>query len=294
MYFNELVNSIELNKYSVHGLEVYLNGGIVHSYGDTQDKRYPIYSATKTITSIAVGMAVDEKKLSIDKPILFYIPESVRVKLPTSYIKVYETINIIDLLTMSVKGFPFRPKGDSWLKDAFSYPVNVPGDGKVYYSNISAYLVGVATSYAVGEHLYEYLNRKLFAPLGIVNPAYGSCPDGYFYGASHMKLTVNELSRIGLLLYNKGMFENKRILSEEYIANATCFSGNNHVAFDGGSEKKRDYGYLIWSYRDSFSMNGKWGQKCLILPEQKKVITYLSSMENNSEKFMECIEKYLL
>ncbi len=284
MDFQGLVSEIELNKWSVHGIEVYQHNKLVEAYGDTTESRYPIYSATKTITSIAAGMAVDDGRLGFSDYLLKYIPEESKSKLSEEQLNHYSVIRIRDLLTMSVQGFSFRPEGDSWLDYSLECPVTLESGGKVHYSNISAYLVGVATSAAVGENLYDYLDRRLFQPLGIKNPPYRKCPEGYFYGASHMELSVNELSRIGLLLYNKGLYQGKRIVSKAYIVEATSFSETETKA----------YGYLIWKYRDGYSINGKWGQRCLVLPNQGLIITYLSHMEDNDQQLLAAVEKYLL
>ena len=131
----------------------------------------------------------------------------------------------------------------------------------------------------------DYLTPRLFEPLGIQNPPCGRCPDGYFYGASQMELTVNELSRIGLLLYNGGVYDGRRIVSEAFVKQATSIRQMNR---EGG------YGYFIWKYRDGFSINGKWGQKCYVLPDKGLMVTYLAHMETNSGLLKECMEKHLL
>ena len=41
------------------------------------------------------------------------------------------------------------------------------------------------------------------------------------------------------------------------------------------------YGYFLWKYRDGVSINGKWGQKCYILPENELMISYLSHIDDN-------------
>ena len=54
------------------------------------------------------------------------------------------------------------------------------------------------------------------------------------------------------------------------------------------------YGYFIWKYHDGFSINGKWGQKCYILPKDELIITYLSHMEENSRDLQKSMEDKLL
>ena len=58
--------------------------------------------------------------------------------------------------------------------------------------------------------------------------------------------------------------------------------------------EKGGYGYFIWKYRDGFSINGKWGQKGYVLPEDEVMITFLSHMENGSDKLKKSMEKYLI
>jgi len=283
MNFEKIVEDIKKNNWNVFGVEVYVDGKLLHSYGDTIDTRYPIYSATKTITSIAVGMAVDDGKLDINKSILEYLPTDVVNSMPEKQVEVYKSITTKNLLTMSVSGYPFRPEGENWLVNALNYPISLKGEFN--YSNISAYLVGVVASCAVGEDLYQYLDRNLFEPLGIIKPPFEKCPDGYFYGASMMELTVHELSKIGLLLYNNGVYEGNRILSEEYVREATKVQQMNR---EGG------YGYFIWKYRDGYSINGKWKQKCYVLPKEKLVITYLSHIEEDIPELKESMERNIL
>lgn len=285
MSFDGFINDIQFNNLNVHGVEFYQKGKLVDSFGDTIQTRYPIYSATKTITSIAVGIAFDEGKIKMEESILKYLPSEVVEKLSKKQKEVYSNITVERLMTMSVKGYPFRPKGKSWLETSLRVPLESPEERVFDYSNIPAYLVGVAASCAVEEDLYEYLNRKLFTPLGIENPSYGRCPDGYFYGASNMELTVNELSRIGLLLYNNGVYENQRIISENYVRAATSVQQTN---------KEGGYGYFVWKYRDGFSINGKWKQKCYVLPSQEKIISFLSDIQDSAPVLKESMERNLL
>lgn len=285
MNFKAFAEDIEKNHWNVFGVEVYQDGRLIHQYGDTTEKRHPIYSATKAITAIAVGLAVDEGKLDIGKSVLEYLPAKFVDEMSREQIQVYEQITIKRLLTMSVSGYPFRAEGESWLKASLHYPVPDVHKREFNYSNISAYLVGVATSCALQEDLYEYLQRKLFEPLEIHNPPYIRCPDGYFYGASAMELTVHELSKIGLLLYHGGVYEGRRILSEEFVREATSVQQMNR---EGG------YGYFLWKYRDGFSINGKWKQKCYVLPKDGLVISYLSHIEEDNPQLKESMEKYIL
>lgn len=282
--FQKLIATIECNHWPVYGLEIRKNRELLHAYGDTRETRYPIYSATKSFVSTAAGIAVKEGKFSIKESVYEYLKSEVPAYATEEQKDVLKKLTIERLMTMSVKGYPFRPEGDDWLTDSLLYPLTDVETPEFNYSNIPAYLVGVALEKATGEHLADYLTPRLFEPLGIPNPVYGNCPAGHFYGASQMELTVEELGRLGQLYLNGGTWDRERILTEDWVKEATSVKTQCR---EGG------YGYFIWKYKDGFRITGKWGKRCFGFPATGMIVTYLSDMQNNSEDLteavMECI-----
>ena len=285
MDFEGFVSDIQLNGWNVFGAEVYENGELVHLYGDTNENLHDIYSATKAILSVAVGIAVEEKKFDIDKSILYYLPGNKVQAISPEQKEVFDKISVKRLMTMSVADIPFLAEGDSFIDFALKTKINNPDERVFNYSSINSYLVGVALTEALETDLGAFIEERIFKPLGITRFEYDRCPEGYFYGSSGTKLTVNELSRLGLLFYNRGVCDGERILSERYIDEATSIQQMNR---EGG------YGYFLWKYRDGFSINGMRGQKSYILPEQKLVISFLSDLEGGSEMLVKSMEKHIL
>ena len=285
MNFDAFVSDIKNNAWNVFGAEVYEDGVLTHSFGDTDGNLHGIYSATKSVLSIAVGIAVDEGRFDIDKPALYYMPAGKVAGLSAGQRSTFEKITIRRLLTMSVAGFPFRAEGDSYLDFALNTEILNPDEKVFNYNNINAYLVGVALTEALGTDLGAFIEDRVLSPLGITRFEYSRCPEGYFYGASGMKLTVNELSRLGLLLYNKGVYDGQRILSERYAIEATSVQQMN---------REGDYGFFFWKYRDGYSINGKWGQKCYVLPDGKLMVSFLSHIEDDTSMVRESMERNVL
>ncbi|MBO4925480.1 MAG: serine hydrolase [Clostridia bacterium] len=285
MNYAGFAGDIRRNGWQVYGAEVYENGALTWRFGDTEETRYPIYSATKTVTALAVGLAAEEGKLRLSDCILDHLPEEAARCMEDAQRAAYRHVTLRRLLTMSVAGYPFRPEGESWLRFSLGVPLPDAETPRFEYSNIPAYLAGVAAARAVGEDLYAYLDRRLFAPLGIIRPPCARCPEGYFYGATGLELTVNELSRLGRLIYQGGVWEGRRIVPEKWIREMSSVQQMNR---EGG------YGYFLWIYRSGCSMNGKWGQKCYILPREGKLITFLSHLEEGSDAVRESMERHLL
>ena len=284
MDFAAFVKDITDNKWNVYGVEVYENGILTHSFGDTKGI-YDLYSATKTITSIAFGIAYDEGKIDLDETVLTYLPEDKVSNMSEEQNNTFRKISLRRLMTMSIVDIPFVAEGDSWIDFALACPISNPEEKVFNYSNINTYLVGVCLTKAIGSDLGAFIEERIFKPLDIVNFEYARCPEGYFYGASRAKLSVHDLSKIGLLLCNGGEYKGKRIVSEKYVEMATSVQQMNR---EGG------YGFFIWKYRDGFSINGKWGQKCYILPNERIIVTYLSHFEDGSHSLKESMEKNIL
>ncbi len=284
MDFEAFAGEIVSRGWRVHGAQAFERGQLRGAFGDTESL-FPIYSATKTVLSVAVGIAVDEGKLSLERSVLDYLDEKTLSSLPARQLEAFSLLSLHRLMTMSVAGFPFRPEGEDYLHFSLLCPLPDPEKPTFHYSNIPAYLTGVALTNTLNEDAAEWIRRKLMEPLGIVRWDFDRCPSGYFYGASGMKLSVDSLSRIGLLLLGKGCWRGMRIVSENYVKKAASVLQMNR---EGG------YGYFIWKYRDGFSINGKWKQKCYILPETERVITYLSDIRDDSHDLLRSMEKHLL
>lgn len=301
--YTKLTEEIQMHGYQVHGIEIFRDGETIFTHHFAPNVRYPIYSATKAFTSTAVGLAVAEGKLSVDAPLSAYLERRYLQYVPEAQREAFAKLPIRRFLTMSIPGYPFRPEGADWLQFALEYPVDYGAAPVFDYSNIPAYLAGVAVEHAVGEHLGDYLKSRLFEPLGIHNPVYQKCPAGHFYGASGMELTVHELSLLGQLYLQKGQFQGTQILPEWWVQEAASVQLQNR---EGG------YGYYFWKYGQGYRISGKWGQRCLIFPAQldgqeavtdgaeysgrqdSLMVTYLSNMQSGSGRVTELIEEYVL
>lgn len=159
--FYKLIKDIENSKLNVHGIEIFHNSDIIFRHMWHDDIRYPIYSATKSFTATAVGIAEDEGRISIDAPLSEYLEKKYLQNMPENLRQDFSKLTVRRFLTMSVSGYPFRPSGDDWLETILQ--VNADYSGTSFsYTNISAYLVGIACENAVGGNLPQYLKSGLF------------------------------------------------------------------------------------------------------------------------------------
>ena len=226
------------------------------------------YSATKSFTSAAVGIAQREGLLSLDERLV----DVFRDELPADVSGNLEKATVRDLLTMCLghsKGHlmgeqrPFMQETD-WVRYSLAQPFDHAPDTHFQYNNAGPYLAGVLVQRRAGCTLDKYLTPRLFAPLGIVAPTWETDPMGYSFGAGGLFLCVSELLRFGELLLNGGKWGGKQLIPEEYVKEA----GKKQV--ENGAD---GYGYLFWrGAHNSFRADGKYGQFAVVLPDDNAVL----------------------
>ena len=274
--FTEFMKQVEQEQLDLYGIEILREGRAIFRKMLRDDLRYPIYSAAKTVTASAVGLAQNEGKLDISRPLADYLTAEQLSYLPAKN-SGFRSIPLSRFLTMSVSGYPFRPGGENWMKTVLSADVDYSAPPVFHYTNVQAYLVGVACENAAEQPLMDYLTPRFWEPLGIPVPDFQTDPQGNFYGATGMSLTVHQLSLVGQVYLQGGAFNGRQILPADWVRAATSRQISNS---DGG------YGYFIWHGENHFAISGKWGQKCLCFPEKQLMITYMGDMPEDSGKML--------
>ena len=153
------------------------------------------YSATKSFTSAAVGIAAGEGLLRLDER----LTDAFADDLPPHVSENLARATVRDLLTMCLgqdSGFlmggqrPFLRERD-WVRYSLAQPFpHAPGT-KFQYNNVGPYLAGVLVQRRAGCTLDKYLTPRLFEPLGITAPTWETDPLGYSFGAGGLFLCVS-------------------------------------------------------------------------------------------------------
>jgi len=229
------------------GVMIIHDGSIVYEkyWGDfSADRMATIFSVSKSITSLLCGIAVDDGFIhSIDDPVTDYLPE-LKKKDP-----MWQKLTIRHLLDMR-SGLDFDDTYEfTSLKDLkminamarLNYGHNIvkqikglkfrcePGTEFRYESMTSA-ILGVVIERASGRKYAEYLSEKVWKPLGMEADALINI-DSRRHDMAHafggITMTLRDLAKIGLLYLNNGMWEGRRIVSEEWIRHSSEYDASN-------------------------------------------------------------------
>jgi CubicO group peptidase (beta-lactamase class C family) len=245
--------------------------------------KHTLYSVSKSFTSTAVGFAVSEGRLSVDDKIVSFFPD----KLPDSVSPYLAAITVRDMLNM-LEGQDPDPSGivaasdSDWVKKFMTIPiVHQPGTSFLY-NTIGVYVLSAIVQKVTGQTLIDYLEPRLFKPLGIRGEDWEISPQGIDVGGWGLRLKTEDLAKVGELYLQKGQWKGRQLLPAKWVTDAVTSRNDEgpawaqHLPRDS-SDWRQGYGYLFWRCRHgAFRADGAFGQYIIVMPDQDAVIAITS------------------
>jgi len=268
---------------------------------------HDLRSASKSISSAIIGIAIDDKIIeNVNQKLYDFIPASYQYTKDSLKSK----IKIKDLLTMSsgldvnnlaYEGYYQDPNNSkSWLTTVLEAPIVKEPGTYADYGSANPFLLGVYLNKRLEKPLETYMDEKLFAPLGItnyINQTDDTTTIPYFGGG--ILLTPRDMLKFGQLYLNGGTWNGKRIISESWVEE----SFKKYMRLQDRKDKN-EYGYLWW--HDTYIINGKaiqsieargaGGQFISVIPELKSVVVITAGNFRNRKgnQSREIFEEFIL
>lgn len=256
----ELVESIESVGFRYHSLFI-LRGGKVaaecHRYPFSPEQPHILYSISKSVTSCAVGLAIQEGYLTLDTSIADVFPEYV----PENDAEEFSKIKVRNLLNMTSGKMPSylsnKTKGE-WIRQyAQSKWYAKPGE-QFKYVNENPYMLSAMLNRVTGMTVSEFLTPRLWNPLGIRTPYWETDEMGVESGGWGLFLTPEGFAKFTLMIHQRGMFNGKQILPREYVEEAITHQVDTG---EQGRHGRKGYGYCFWITNDvEYLASGVFGQ----------------------------------
>ncbi|MBF4694672.1 serine hydrolase domain-containing protein [Fusibacter ferrireducens] len=302
---NEMFKKIQDYGYDIHHLLIIRNGYAVAScdfYPYTADNLHPLNSVTKSFTSFAIGKAVDEQLISsVDQPVLSFFKDRT-IENPSDF---KSQMTLEHLLTMTA-GLDWSEDGnygapyDSYTLMARSenpmmYVLNqavttTPGE-KYYYNTGLSYLLSGIITQVTKKSESDYVEEKLFTPLGIKDYFWWNDPQGITSGGSGLMLKAEDLAKFGYLYLNKGNWDGEQLISENWITASTT----KKMDTPNGLAGRDGYGYQWWMNSfGGYSARGYRGQYLFTCPEENIVAVFYSGLSGSNYYVPEQLMKYFV
>ncbi|MDR9855109.1 serine hydrolase [Paenibacillus sp. VCA1] len=280
-----------------HGFMLLRHGHVaVEGWWDPYAPELPhmLFSLSKSFTSTAIGMAVHEGLLTLDDPVVSYFPED----LPSEVSENLAAMKIRHLLMMGTghdkdtTDALHDAEDGNWAKAFLALPVPHEPGTHFLYNTGATYMLSAILQKASGQRLLDYLQSRLFEPLGILGPTWETCPRGIHTGGYGLSVTTEDIAKFGQLYLQKGVWHGKRLIQEDWIEEAT---GKQISNGDGGdSDWAQGYGYQFWRCRHGvYRGDGAFGQFCIVLPEQDAVVA-ITAGTGDLQGVLNCVWEHLL
>ena len=261
---------------------------------EAADKPHVLASLSKSFNSTAVGLAIEDRKLSLDDPVLKFFPADA----PADASDNLKAMKVRDLLTMTC-GHDTEPKsigGAPSVKQFLAHPVMHKPGTHFQYNSMGSYMLSAIVTKVTGQTELEYLKPRLFEPLGIENPTWTTSPEGNSIGGSGLFLRTEDIAKFGQLYLQKGKWQGKQLIPQKWIAQATSKQVPNDQESHNkiGPDWKQGYGFQFWQCtHNAFRGDGAAGQFCVVIPEKDAVIAITADTGNMQSELNAIWEKLL-
>ena len=314
----ELEKIISNNYSNIAGMVVLKDGNTLYENyfnGCTANSRIHVYSVTKSIISILIGIAIDKGYIkSVNKKVLDFFPDNTVKKGETTI----QNITLKNLLTMTApyKYVIFAPykkyfTSDDWVKFTLDLLGGRGKIGKFRYAPLIGpdILSGIIVK-ATGQSVLDFATKNLFSPLGITvetNVVFHSKeeqiafnkaknisgwvadPNGVNTGGWGLTLSSRDMAKIGQLYLDNGIWDGKQIVSKRWIDEST----KEHSRWE---KLNLPYGYLWWLDSDKehgYAAMGDGGNIIYVNTKKKMVVSITSLFVPKSKDRIKLIKEYI-
>lgn len=253
--------------------------------GYDRESIVPSFSMAKSVTSILIGCAIDERLIkSVDEPIINYIPELSK--------NGFNKVTIKHLLQMT-SGIKFNESYVNPVGDAasFYYGLNLrkeiekmklktePGKQFEYVSGNTQLLGLVLERSLKNKTITQYLQEKIWTPLEMEYDASWSIDrksNGLEKTFCCLNARARDFAKIGRLYKNKGNWNGKQIVSQKWVEESTKLDTSE------GSAKFYQYQWWLPTPNEDFMAEGILGQFLYVNPKKDLIIVRLGMKEGKA------------
>ena len=297
----DFLNAVDTGRVELHSFMFIRHGKVIAEgwwgpYGPGY--KHILFSASKTFTATAIGLAVSENKLKITDKVISFFPYS----LPDSVSTNMKKLTVQNMLMMSVGADqePRRGRGDDDQIKSFIATAPSKEPGSVFkYNNTATFMLSAIVQQVTGQTVFDYLMPRIFKPLAIRGIDWDLNPQGINLGMIGLRLRTEDLAKFGQLLMQNGVWNGKQLIPKEWIKEATSFKIESD---DGGANRApknlndwaQGYCYQMWRGRNnSVRLDGMGGQFVVLFPDKDAVVIMTANARSTQDE-LNLMHNYLI
>jgi len=263
-----------------HSIMIIRHGHVIAEgwwYPFSSELHQQLYSLSKSFTGTAIGMAIDEKLLKLDDPIVSFFPKDQ----PSSISVNLAALRVRHLLSMSVGQekdsilqLEHSPEGTTWEETFLALPIVAEPGTRFLYNSGASYMLSSIVKQVSGHNVHAYLKPRLYDPLGITGATWTENTEGVNMGASNLRIRTEDIGKLGQLYLQQGRWNGRQLVSRRWVELAT------HKEIETGKSDSSwgyGYGFQFWlNPPGGFRADGAYGQYSMVFPNKDTVVVITS------------------
>lgn len=256
----------------------------------TSAQEQQLQSVTKSVMSLAAGLAVDRGLLRVTDRVSSFFEDYQPIAAMDAN---KEAQTVRDLLMMRT-GYDWVEFGAvtspltrlnmcfcDWIRFVLDHRMIEPPGSRFEYVSGGTILLGALVGRAAGARVDVFLQSELFEPLGVQSARWDrGQPQGLPHGGGGLYLRPRDMAKLGTLVATGGLWQGRRLISEAWIRDSTQMIP---TVWHLGSHRA-SYGYLWWGLPGSVvSASGNGGQWIFVVPDRQLVVA--STAQNYDGQF---------
>ncbi|RVX66375.1 hypothetical protein B0A52_09983 [Exophiala mesophila] len=274
-------NKVELNSFML-----YRSGKVIaESWWWPYEPNLPhmLHSATKSFLAVAVGIAIHEGFFKLKDCVVSIFPEHIPADPSPNLL----AMTVEDLLTQTSghgigqSGGTWRSIAGSWIAQFFRTPVEHQPGEKFVYSSATSFLLSAIITKTTGVCARDFLEPRLFQPLGIKMLTWDAGPENVNPGGNGITCSSSDFLKLGILHLQGGMWNGQQILPKAWVQASTT------------SQRGNPYGYHWWtSEGPAYRANGMFGQFVIVYPEHDSVLLTTAAVGRGAQPLNDVIGRH--
>ena len=245
----------------------------------TQNSLHEMCSITKSFVSLGIGILADKGAIHLDDHIIKYFNEYISTT-PHPWLSSLTIRHMLNMQSCHSSTTYKKNSAQDWVKSFFTTPPDrKPGTGFSYDTSSTHTLCALVEKIS-SMPLLDFLRQEFLNSIDFSRESYiKKDPFGVSIGGSGLMAKSIDILKLGILIMNNGIYNNKQLLPQWYLKEAV--SSQVSTINQSYTDERQGYGYQFWRFsHNGYGCYGMGGQFLLCYPHHNLICVTTTSPTN--------------